>query len=150
MKKVSACHHFTHMLPEIRSETDIMFCHFGPCFALSPQYWRSYDDIRHDLKSFFCHFRLFLPFWPSLQAPKPKFWKNEDIILHMCTTNDDRMMYSSWDIKKSTWSYHYFRQVYRIWQSYDVWFLRYEAWQTKSFAILGHFMPFYHPNSPEN
>ena len=54
------------------------FVIFGPCFAL----------------------------WPSQQPKKPKFWKNEkkfpeDIItLHLCTTNDDHMMYGSWDIER--------------------------------------------------
>ena len=27
------------MLPEIKSATDIIFCHFGPIFALLPHYW---------------------------------------------------------------------------------------------------------------
>ena len=27
------------MLPEIKSATDIIFCHFGPNFALLPHYW---------------------------------------------------------------------------------------------------------------
>ena len=34
--------------------------------------------------------------------------------------------------------------------NHDVWFLRYRVRQTKNFAILGHFLPFYlPPNDPE-
>ena len=36
------------------------------------------------------------------------------------------------------------------WQSYDVWFLRYGAWQTELFITLGRFLPFYHPNNLKN
>ena len=38
--------------------------------------------------------------------------------------------------------------MYHKWKSYDVCFLRYEAWQTDLFVILGHFLPFYPTNNP--
>ena len=34
------------------------------------------------------------------------------------------------------------------WQSYDVYFLRYVAWQTEFFVILDCFLHFYPPNNP--
>ena len=40
--------------------------------------------------------------------------------------------------------------MYHKWQSYDTWFLRYEAWRTEFFVILGCFLPFYLPNNPKN
>ena len=40
--------------------------------------------------------------------------------------------------------------MYYKWKSYDLWFLRYGVRQTKFFLILDHFLPFYHPNNPEN
>ena len=46
-----------------------------------------------------------------------------DIILHLCTRNDDHMVYGSWDIKPK---------------------------QTELFVILGYFFPIYPPNNPEN
>ena len=97
------------------------------------------------------------------------------IILHMCTINEDHMMYGSWDMecdrqncvvilghfwpfylidnpenqnfekikKKNTRRYHNFTQVYHKWQSYNVWFLRYEAWQTEFFlSFWAIFCPF--------
>ena len=33
--------------------------------------------------------------------------------------------------------------MYHKWQSYDVWFLRYGAWQTEFFVIFNRFLPFY-------
>ena len=35
-----------------------------------------------------------------------------------------------------------FTQVYHKWQSYDIWFLRYQVQQTDFFAIFGNFFPF--------
>ena len=67
------------MVPEIPSITDVIFCYFGP----------------------------FLPFYLSNNLKKSKFWKNEKkktswdiLMLHMCTINDNHVMYGSWDIWK--------------------------------------------------
>ena len=66
------------MVPEIWSVMDRIFCHFGPFFALLPPY----------------------------QPKKSKFWKNEKktpgdiIILHMCTLNDNHMMYGCCDMER--------------------------------------------------
>ena len=57
--------------------------------------------------------QIFLSFWTifcpftSLTNKKIKIWKNEKtprdiIILHMCTINDNHMMYGSWDMKHVT------------------------------------------------
>ena len=69
---------------------------------------------------------IFLPFHPSWQPRKSKFWKptrktpRDIIILQMCTINE----------------------------SYDVWFLRYGAWRTEFFVILDYFLPFYLNDNP--
>ena len=89
-----------YMPPEIRSATDIIFLSF----------WT-----------------IFCPFTPLL-TQKTKIWKNVkkpgDIsLLHLCTINEDHMMYSSWDIK---------------------------ARRTKFFVILGHFLLFDPPNKSKN
>ena len=111
-------HHFTcvpkitiicYMVPEIWSETDRIFWHFGPFFAPLPPFplmilkikilkkkikiyykWRSYDHS--------------LPFQP-LENPENQNFKTE---------------------KKNTWRYH-FTYLHHNWKSYDVWFLRYGA-----------------------
>ena len=71
-------------VPEIRSETDRIFCHFGPFFPLLP---------------------------PSTPTPSPliipkikilkKMKKTPEniIILQMCTKNDSHMMYGSWHME---------------------------------------------------
>ena len=75
-----------------------------------------------------CHFRSFFPFLPHYWPWKLKFGKNVKkpgyiILLHMCTINQDHMMYGSWDMKCN-------------WHNF--------------FVILDHFLPFYPPNSPKN
>ena len=40
--------------------------------------------------------------------------------------------------------------MYDKWESYDGWFLGYEAQQTEFVLILDHFLPFYPPSNLEN
>ena len=108
------------MVPEIRSTADIIFSYFGQFFALLPhsrpkksKFWKNKKnswviimtwDIVHDGCKF--HFGLFFallhPKRPKKSKPKKwKKWKNKRIpgdiiILHLCMTNYDRMIYSSW------------------------------------------------------
>ena len=82
--------------------------------------------------NFFSFWTIFLPIYPSppLTTQRIKIlkkWKKyprDSIILHNC--------------------------IYHKWQSYDIWFLRYELQQTDFFVILGHFLPFYPRNRPKN
>ena len=130
-----------------------------------------------------------LPFDPPNNPKDQNFEKIKKlpgniIILHLCATNDDHMMYDSWDMecnrqkffsfwtlfcpfsppsptlttqrikilkkwKKTLLRYHHFTQVHHKWQSYDIWFLRYQLQQTDFFCHLGAFLPFYPPNSPK-
>ena len=71
-------------------------------------------------QNFLSFWAIFCPFTPQLPK-KPNFWKNEKI----------------------AWRYYHVTQVCHKWQSYDVWFLRYEAWQTEFFVILDRFFLFY-------
>ena len=151
--------------------------------------WQSYDVwflwYQAWQTEFFVILGRFLPFYPlTIQKIKIlKKWKKmpEDIILlHMCSINDNHMMYGSWVIDhnqhnflsfwtifcafiplttkkiktlkkwKKPWRYYYFTQVYHKWQSSDVWFLRYEVWWTEFFVILDWFLPFYPSNNLKN
>ena len=49
---------------------------------------------------------------------------------------------------KNTLRYYHFTHMYHKWESYDVWFMKYGAWQTQFFVILDHFLHFYHPSPP--
>ena len=111
----------------------------------------------------------FLPFIP-LTTQKIKIlkkWKNSQRFLHMSIINKNHMMYGSWDMEHNRQNFFSFctiffpftppppsppcfTQVYHKWQSYDIWFLRYQLQQTDFFVILGHFLPFYPPNILEN
>ena len=86
-----------------------------------PEIWSATDII-------FCHSRSFLLFYPSMDPENQNF---------------DKM-------KKYAWRYYHFTQVYGKWKSYDVWFLRYEAWHTDFFVILDRVLHFYPPNNPKN
>ena len=80
--------HFTHLyhkwqsyviwciVPEIRSMTDRIFCHFGTFFAFYPPNNPKYQNFE-----------------------KTKKKSGDIIILHRCTINDNHMMYGSWDMK---------------------------------------------------
>ena len=98
----------------------------------------------------------------------------------MCTKNHDHMMYASWDmeyyshlslsfwaifctftslttLKTKIWKniknplrYYPFTHMHHTWRWYDVWFLRYRAWQKEFFVILGHFSTSDIPNNLKN
>ena len=67
--------------------------------------------------SFWASFAL----WPYYQPKKSKFWKS----------------------KIEAQKYYHFTLVYHRWQSYDVWFLTYWAWQTELFVMLSYVLFFY-------
>ena len=134
-------------------------------------------DIRRNRQKFLSFWVIFCPFIPltnqkakilkKLKKKKKKKEKTGDIIiLHLSTTNDNHMMYGSWDMEysrqnlfsfwtifcpltkkskfwKKTCRYHQLTFVYHKWQPYDVSFLRYRVQQTE---FLGdYFLPFWPP-----
>ena len=142
-----------YMLLEIWSATDTIFCCFGSFFALLSHYIdpekkleKNLGDIillhmctineNHmmhgswDIKAqgieFLAIWGHFLPFDP-LTTPKIKFLKKWKTLLEISS---------------------FYTSVHHKWQSYDVWFLKYEACrQNLSFSL---FLPFYCSNSPKN
>ena len=88
------------------------------------------------------------------------------IILNLCNKNYDHMMHPYSDMEcdrqffallphhwprklkfgknvKNTWRYYHLTKVYDKSRSYDIWFLRYQAWQTEFLAILRLFFAIY-------
>ena len=126
---------------------------------------------------FLTFWAIFCPFSPlttwKIKILTLKKTPGDIIILHICTINDNHMMYGSWDMEcnrqnflscvtifcpfiflttrkinilkiwKNAWRYYHFTHVYHKWQSYDVWFLRYGVQQTEFFVILDRFLPFW-------
>ena len=86
-------------------------------------------NIRRDRHNFLSFWTIFCPFTVTLTIWRIKILKNwkrtpgNIIILHMCTINDNHMMYVSW---------------------------RYRIWQTEFFVILDAFLPFYPTNNTDN
>ena len=68
-------------------------------------------DREGDGQNFLSFWTLFSPFTSPLTTQKIKFWKKEKktaegiIILHMCTINENHMMYGSWDEERSGQSF---------------------------------------------
>ena len=88
------------------------------------------------------------------------------IILHLCTINDDHMIYSSWDMEHNKPNFCHFGlffallstiKILKNWKTCPeisfyicVWFLRYGVRQTDVFLILKDVLPFYPPSNPNN
>ena len=134
-----------------------MFCNSGPFFALLPQYWPQ------KLK-----FEKTLPFDPPNNL-KNQHFVEDIIILPLCTTNDDHMMYSSWDMEcdrifvtLSHLSFYYnnnlknqnfekMKETMEITSFYTcvpqmtiIWCMVSEKWSvTEFFLVLDYFLPFY-------
>ena len=125
-----------------------IFCPFTPLWTqkikilkkIGKNTWRyyhftnineSYDlwFLRYKVQQteFFVILEHFLPFYPPNNL-KIKIWKNE----------------------KPTSRHYHFTHVHHKFQSHDAWFLRYGAWRTELFVILGHFLHFYPSNNPKN
>ena len=100
---------------------------FYTCVSKITIIWCMVPEIWSVTDRMFCHYGPFFALLPPYGPRKSKFWKNE----------------------KNTWRYYHFTHVYHKWQSYDVWFLRYGAWQTKFFVILERFLSFYPPMDPK-
>ena len=87
-----------------------------------------YPGIWNETDIIFCHSGHFLPFCP------PNDLKNQN----------------SEKLKKKAHLEISFYHVDHMWQSYNVWFLRYGSQGTEIFVILGHFLPFYPTNKQQN
>ena len=150
--------------------------------------WRSYDAwfLRYKAQQteFFVILGHYLPFDPPNNLKKQSFEKmkktpEDNIILHLHTTNDDYTMYSSWDMEGNRQNFFvildYFLPFYpsnnRENQNFekmknipiDIIILHVctinenhmmqGSWDMKLnrvFSHFDHFLPFYSPNNPEN
>ena len=144
------------MVPEIWSMTDIIFCHFGLLFAHLPpnnpknknfKNWKKWLEIL----SFYTLYHKCQLY--DIWLLRYRAWQTKCFVLldntsqfYLLKTLKIRILKKN---EKKTWRYH-FTHVCHNWQSYDVWFLRYEAWQTEFFVILDCFLPFYPTKTLKN
>ena len=116
-------------------------------WCMVPEAWSTTDRL-------FCHFGLFLLFYFTNQKNQ-NFEKMKTIsgdiqihiILQLHTTNEDHMIYK---MKKKKKKKNIKKKNRGALQSHDVWFLRYGVQQAEFLVILGHFLPFYPTNNPQN
>ena len=90
-------------------------------WCMVPEIWSMMNRIFSRSWSFFA----LLPPW---QLEKLKFWKiakkpGDIIILHMCTINDNHMMYGYWDMKCEkqnfqAWKCYHFTQMWWMYNCY--------------------------------
>ena len=81
-------------------------------------------DMDCDRHNFLYHFGSFFALLPHYWPQRLRFEKNvQNILFHMCTINEDHMMYDSWDIRHDSQSF---------------------------FIILDHFLPSDPPNNLKN
>ena len=95
---------------------------FLTCATKNMIVWCMFTHIWSVTNITFCHFKaIFCSFTPLLTL-KIKIWKKicktpgDIILLHMCTTNQDRMMYGSWDIKCKGHSLSFW-VIFALWPS---------------------------------
>ena len=104
------------IIPQIWSEMDRIFCNFGPFFAWRYYHfthvyhkWKSYDVWFLRYGAWWAEFCVildhFLHFYPPNNPKNQNFEKMKkpprDIItLHMCTINENHMIYGSWDMER--------------------------------------------------
>ena len=84
--------------------------------------WQSHDVwfLRYEMQQteFLIILHHFLPFYPP-NKPKNQNFKikkkpGDIIILHMCTTNDNHMMYSFWDMNQDGQNFLSFQTVFSL------------------------------------
>ena len=105
-------------------------------FTLAYHKWWLYDVwfLRYGTQQNFLSFCYFALFFVLLRTNPPNNPENQ---------NFEKM-------KKNACRYYHFTHVHHKWISYDVWFLRYAAWQTEFFVIFGHFLHFNPTNNSKN
>ena len=96
----------------------------------------------------FCHFGLFLPFYPHNNSKNQNFKKlkkiiGDIIILHRCTINEDHMMYGSWDMEHNGQTFLSFWTVFCIFTPLTIWKIKIlkkwkDAWKYYHFTYMYH------------
>ena len=146
------------MVPNIRIETDIFFCHFGPTLPFySPPNNNPQNQNFEKMKKriWWClHFTHLCTKNHVILCMLPETWSVTDTFLSFLGIFYLFIQLTTWKIKilkkwKKAWRYHHFTLVYHNWQLCDVWFSRYGARQTKCFIILEYFFAL-PPKNPEN
>ena len=83
-----------------QNEKTLEILSFCTCVQWMALKWSLVSKISSPMDIIFYHFQLFFPIYPP---EKLKFWENEKntwrLSFHTCATNDNHIMYGSWDIE---------------------------------------------------
>ena len=112
------------------------------------------------LRKNICRYHYFTPvyqksWWYDLQFLRYRVWQTEignygsffDLLLLPLKTWKIRILKKN---EKYCLRYHHSTHVYQKPELYEARFLRYWVKQIEFFVILGHILPFYPPNNPQN
>ena len=137
-------------VPEIWSVMDRIFCYFGPFFCPFTPLTTGKINILKNWKKVWRYYHFTYVYRKGRSYVwflRYRAWRTERIVIldHFLPFYPKNL--KKWKKTKKHWRYH-FIHVYHKWQSYNVCFLRYGTWRTKSFVILDRFLPFYPPNNP--
>ena len=133
--------------PKIRRQTEV-FVIFGHFLFFYPP-----NNLENQIFQKMSSFDTWVPKITIIWCMLPEIWSATNIIFcHFDPPNNlkNKNFEKIKKIKINAWRYYHFTQVHPKWQSYEVWFQRYEERLTKFFVILVHFLPFYSTKNPKN
>ena len=84
--------------------------------------WGTVPEIRSEIDIFFCHFGVSLPFYLTIDHKKLKFrkhlkntWRYYAMLFRMGTINEDHTINDSWDLRHNKQSFCHFGLFFALW-----------------------------------
>ena len=140
---------------------------FYTCVPKTTTIWGTVPEIHSETHIIFRHFEPFLPFYPCNNPENQNFEKMKNvsgdiIILQMCDKNNSHMMYAFQDKECDRQFFLSFWAIFYQFISLTTWKIKiFKKWKKATafwdmerqtgrvfFLILDHFLPFYQPHCP--
>ena len=134
------------VVPEMQSETEffVVLDHFLPFYPpnnLKIKILKKWKKSSGDIIILYMHhiWQTYDVWLLRYGAQQTEFFVILDCFLTFYPPPKDPENQNFEKAKKKAWIYYHFTLVYRKWQLYDVWFLRYGVRKTEFLIILDHF-----------